>query len=52
MKSIIAFLLTFFLTNALFAEQETCALMVGDEIDTEEYSEILDKKVYFCCEGI
>ena len=23
--------------------------MVGDEIDTEEYSEILGKKIYFCC---
>ena len=26
-----------------------CALMLGDAIDTEEYSEVLGKKVYFCC---
>ncbi len=36
-------------TNALFAEEEMCALMLGDAIDTEEYSEVLGKKVYFCC---
>ena len=37
------------MSNALFAEQETCAIMVGDEIDTEEFSELLGKKIYFCC---
>tara|TARA_B110000467_G_C18318526_1_gene483377 strand:+ start:1649 stop:2098 length:450 start_codon:yes stop_codon:yes gene_type:complete len=49
MKNTITLLLTFLLANALFAEQETCALMAGDEIDTEEFSEVLGKKVYFCC---
>ena len=49
MKNIITLLLTLFLANSLFAEQDTCALMLGDEIDTEEFSEVLGKKVYFCC---
>ena len=49
MNYFFTFLLSFFLTNSLLAEQEMCAMMLGDEIDTEEYSEVLDKKVYFCC---
>ena len=49
MKYLTSLLLTLFLSNALFSEEETCAIMVGDEIDTEEYSEILGKKIYFCC---
>ena len=49
MKNITTLLIALFLANSLFAEQETCALMAGDEIDTEEFSEVLGKKVYFCC---
>ena len=49
MKNIFTLFFAFLLTNALFAEDETCAIMVGDEIDTEEFSEILGKKVFFCC---
>ncbi len=49
MKYLTSLLLTLFLSNALFSEEETCAIMIGDEIDTEEYSEILGKKIYFCC---
>ena len=49
MNKILALSFLLFLNNALFAEQETCAIMVGDEIDTEEFSELLGKKVYFCC---
>ena len=48
MKNIFSLLFALLLTNALFAEDETCAIMVGDEIDTEEFSEILGKKVFFC----
>ena len=47
MKYLTSLLLTLFLSNALFSEEETCAIMVGDEIDTEEYSEILGKKFIF-----
>ena len=49
MKNKFFLFLIFFATNALFAEEEMCALMLGDAIDTEEYSEVLGKKVYFCC---
>ena len=49
MKYITSLLLTLFLSNALFSEDETCAIMIGDEIDPEEFSEILGKKIYFCC---
>ena len=49
MKNIFTLFFALLLTNALFAEEETCAIMVGDEIDTEEFSEILGKKVFFCC---
>jgi YHS domain-containing protein len=49
MKNIFTLLFALLLTNALLAEDETCAIMVGDEIDTEEFSEILGKKVFFCC---
>ena len=43
----ILFLLSFGLANA--DNHETCAIMLGDEIDPEEFSEVLGKKVYFCC---
>ena len=49
MKNKFFLFLILFATNALFAEEEMCALMLGDAIDTEEYSEVLGKKVYFCC---
>ena len=49
MKNKFLFFLILFATNALFGEEEMCALMLGDAIDTEEYSEVLGKKVYFCC---
>ena len=49
MKYLTSLLLTLYFSNALFSEEETCAIMIGDEIDTEEYSEILGKKIYFCC---
>ena len=51
MKYITSLLLTLFLSNALFSEDETCAIMIGDEIDPEEFSEILGKKIYFCLEA-
>ena len=47
MKNKFSLLLVFFLTSTLFAEDETCAIMVGDEIDPEEFSEILGKKFIF-----
>ena len=49
MKNITTLLIALFLANSLFAEEETCALMAGDEIDTEEFSEVLGNKVFFCC---
>jgi hypothetical protein len=33
---------------ALFGA-EKCALMLEDDIDPEEYSEVLGKKIEFCC---
>lgn len=49
MKNITTLLIALFLANSLFAKEETCALMAGDEIDTEEFSEVLGNKVFFCC---
>jgi YHS domain-containing protein len=49
MKHLTYLILTLFLSTSLFSEDETCAIMVGDEIDSEEYSEILGKKIFFCC---
>ena len=45
-------LITFFFLFSIckaFSAAEECAIMKGDEIDPEEYSELLGKKVYFCC---
>ncbi|MBN38871.1 MAG: hypothetical protein CMI29_10455 [Opitutae bacterium] len=50
MKSTLTFILGFFLIQFSYAaDDETCAIMLGDEIDPEEYSEVAGKKVYFCC---
>ena len=50
MKSTLTFILGFFLVQFSFAaDDETCAIMIGDGIDPEEYSEVAGKKVYFCC---
>ena len=50
MKSILTFILGFFLVQFSYAaDDETCAIMIGDEIDPEEFSEVAGKKVYFCC---
>ena len=50
MKSTLTFILGFFLVQFSFAaDDETCAIMIGDEIDPEEFSEVAGKKVYFCC---
>ncbi len=48
MKFTLSTLLFFFSLNYLSAAEE-CAIMLGDEIDPEEFSEVLGKKVYFCC---
>ena len=45
---LITFLFLFSICKA-FSAVEECAIMKGDEIDPEEYSELLGKKVYFCC---
>ena len=37
----------FLINSSLFAEE--CAIMLGDEIDPEEFSESTGKKIYFCC---
>ena len=52
MKSILTFFLFIFSLNfAVTAAEEwgKKAIMKGDEIDPEEFSEVLGKKVYFCC---
>ena len=45
-----------FLSSFLFlllfnfsASAEECAIMLGDEVDPEEFSESTGKKIYFCC---
>ncbi|MCH2207219.1 MAG: hypothetical protein MK132_15295 [Lentisphaerales bacterium] len=48
MKSKIAILLLILCLN-VSAEDKMCALMIEDEIDTEEFSEVTGKKIYFCC---
>ena len=50
MKTILSVLFLFFYANFIYADgHEDCALMLGDAIDPEEYSEIEGVKVYFCC---
>lgn len=50
MKEIIFSLILLFSANYIFADgHEDCALMLGDAIDPEEYSEVMGVKVYFCC---
>ena len=50
MKSTLILIFGFLLAQLSFAaDDETCALMEGDEIDEEEFSELLGKKIYFCC---
>ena len=50
MKTFLALIFGFFLVQlSLVAEDETCAIMIGDEIDPEEFSEVGGKKIYFCC---
>ena len=38
-----------FVQFSFAADDETCAIMAGDEIDPEEFSEIAGKKIFFCC---
>jgi YHS domain-containing protein len=50
MNKIPVLIFGFLLAHLSFAaDDETCALMAGDEIDEEEFSEILGKKIFFCC---
>ena len=50
MKSILTLILGFFLTQFSYAaDDETCAIMAGDEIDPEEFFEVAGKKIFFCC---
>ena len=44
-----AYIRLFLVQLSLVAEDETCAIMIGDEIDPEEFSEVGGKKIYFCC---
>lgn len=48
MNKILSSLLFLFLIN-FSLQGEECAIMLGDEIDTEEFSESTGKKIYFCC---
>ena len=48
MNKILSSLLFLFLINFPLQGEE-CAIMLGDEIDPEEFSESTGKKIYFCC---
>ena len=48
MKLFLTTLFLIFSLTPVFSAEE-CAIMKGDEIDPEEFSEVLGKKVYFCC---
>jgi YHS domain-containing protein len=48
MKKFLSSLLFLFLFNSSILAEE-CAIMLGDEIDPEEFSESTGKKIYFCC---
>ncbi|MDG1137961.1 MAG: hypothetical protein P8N49_00375 [Opitutales bacterium] len=49
MKYILPILLFSLTFNFALSANKECAIMLGDEVDPEEFSEILGKKVYFCC---
>ena len=50
MKYILPSLIFALICNFAIADgHEDCAMMKGDAIDPEEFSEILGKKIYFCC---
>jgi YHS domain-containing protein len=48
MNKFLSSLLFLFLFNSSLLAEE-CAIMLGDEIDPEEFSESTGKKIYFCC---
>ena len=48
MKKILSSFLFLLLFN-FSASAEECAIMLGDEVDPEEFSESTGKKIYFCC---
>ena len=48
MNKFLSSLFFLFLFNSSILAEE-CAIMLGDEIDPEEFSESTGKKIYFCC---
>ena len=48
MNKFLSSLFFLFLFNSSLLPEE-CAIMLGDEIDPEEFSESTGKKIYFCC---
>ena len=48
MNKFLSTLLFLFLFNSSLVAEE-CAIMLGDEIDPEEFSESTGKKIFFCC---
>ena len=48
MNKFLSSLLFLFLFNSSLVAEE-CAIMLGDEIDPEEFSESTGKKIFFCC---
>ena len=48
MNKFLSSLLFLFLFNSSLLAEE-CAIMLGDEIDPEEFSESTGKKIFFCC---
>lgn len=48
MNKFLSSLLFLFLFNSSLVAEE-CAIMLGDDIDPEEFSESTGKKIFFCC---
>ena len=46
-KILTSFLFLFFFNSSVFSEE--CPIMLGDDVDPEEFSESTGKKILFCC---
>ena len=49
MKIVLSTLFISLLIQPALFGAEKCALMLEDDIDPEEYSEVMGKKIEFCC---
>jgi|TARA_E500000178_G_scaffold210976_1_gene208279 YHS domain-containing protein len=46
-KLLSSLIVLFFINSSLLAEE--CLIMKGDDVDPEEFSELMGKKILFCC---